>query len=139
MHVPELHELEELRRYAEGILKPEVGQKVIIMVVDDDEEALDNVVPIFGGPLLTGEADRQQERAATVQMLLELAELAEKGEIRGAAVICGMESNERFMSGVETAFTPGVIEHLAMFTGGCTLLQQHINDAFMDASDPGYE
>lgn len=145
MHVPDLCELEELRVMAEKVVKPQPGQRVLIVVVDEKEEAAmfaspddgaaerDNVHPLHGGPVMSGEEERQEQRSATAEMLLSLAEEAERGEIRHAAVIVGVETNEPGICSVGTVTTLGIHEHMAAFLGGCTILQRHIMDEFEDA------
>jgi hypothetical protein len=134
MRMPELHDLEALRELAADILQPAPGQKVVIMLVDaePDEEPLEsNVLPIYGGPVMTGEEERREAREMTAQVLETLADRARSGEIRHVAIVAGAESNERFMGYVETIFSPGLEEHLAMFLGGCDLLKTHIQDKAM--------
>lgn len=142
----------QLMELAHELLKPSPGQKVLIMAVDAEEadqiratfdpEELEepeqdgNVVPLFGQPHLTGEDERRELRSRTSELLLELAERAERGEIRDVAIVAGVENNERYLNNVETLISSGVTMHLPMFLGGLSLLKEHVMDAFELGCDP---
>lgn len=133
MQMPELHDLEALRLLAADLLKPGPNQRVVIMIVDDPEEPLtSNVLPLHGGPVMTGEDERREERERTAEMFRDLAERAEAGEIRHAAVVVGHEGNERSISGVETAFTPHIYQHHAVFMGGVELLKMDMHESYSE-------
>lgn len=148
MHVPDLADLEALRAQAEAVLKPEKGQRVLIIVASDKEAAdmfqapeddrRANVVPLHGGPVLSGEEDRAADRQETVDLLLHYAELAEAGEVRHVAIVAGCETNETCLGNVQTALSPGLEDHMALFLGGCDLLKDHIKDVYEETTF-GYE
>lgn len=138
MHVPELVELESLRALATDILKPNAGQRVMIIVCSDDEAeammeappARDNVTPLHGGPVMSGAEKRYADRQGTAVLLHHYAEMAERGEIRHAIVIAGVETNETNMGEVTTGLSIDCEEHLPLFLGGLKLGEQHLMDVY---------
>lgn len=137
----------DLLERARALLKPGPDQDVLIMAVDRGdmakyqadgpeleqiEDARGNVVPLFGEPMLTGEEQRRAERAETAELLMELAEKAENGELRGCVVIAGIEHNADDIARVSTSVSMCVVDHMAPFLGGLDMAKMHIQDIYSE-------
>jgi len=133
MHVPELADLEALRDLAADVLKPGPGQKIMILVTDEEVAEPDHMVAVEGEPFVTGDDMRQLERDETISLLEHYIDLVEQGEVRHVALVAGVESNQTNMGTVQTAMSVGLEEHMALFLGGCSLLESHIKEVFSQA------